>query len=97
VVAGLVLLVVSLQALVGDGLLFVWPFLFGAVMPPLLAYCAVLEAVQACRLAAAERAYHRRRREIHVEDCPREPQRTPGADRLAAEEEAAARFLLDQD
>jgi hypothetical protein len=94
---GLVLLVWSLRLLLAGEPVLRLALLMGVSFSAVGAYCAVWCAVQAYRLAGARRAYQRRRSEIRLEDCPREPERTPAADHLTAEEEAAGKYLLDQD
>jgi len=96
-VAGLVFLVLSLRLLLAGESVLRLALLLGITLPPVGGYFAVRFALQAYRLAAAERAYQVRRSEIHVENCPRKPERTPAGDSRTAEEDAAGNYLLDQD
>src|SRR5262249_28476745 len=93
-VVGLVFLVWSVRLLLAGQAVLQMGLVLGVVLPSVGGDFAVRFAVQSYRLAAAERAYRRRREAIRVEDCPAEPERKPAGE--SRQENAAGNFLLDE-
>jgi hypothetical protein len=96
-VSGLFCLVWALRLLCAGESVLRLVLVWGLVAPTLGGYFAIVFAVQTYRLATAERSYRRRRGEVSIEDCPKDLERNPAGDRLAAQEDAAGAYLLDLD